>query len=71
MRWGDQRQSDNVEDRRGMGGLAIGGGGAGVIILAIAIYLCGGDPSQLLQNGPSQTEIPAPGTAANKVVTQD
>ncbi|MEO6656242.1 MAG: neutral zinc metallopeptidase, partial [Pyrinomonadaceae bacterium] len=42
-----------------------------VIILAIAIYLCGGDPSQLLQNGPSQTEIPAPGTAANKVVTQD
>ena len=71
MRWGDQRQSDNVEDRRGMSGVAIGGGGAGVIILAIVIYLCGGDPSQLLQNGPAQTEIPAPGTAANKVVTQD
>ena len=72
MRWGDQRQSDNVEDRRGMGGPAmIGGGGVGVIILTIAIYLCGGDPSQLLQNGPSSGEVPVPGTTANKAVSQD
>ena len=68
MRWGDQRQSDNVEDRRGMGGrgIAVGGGGLGVVILAIIIYLCGGDPTQLLQNAPSGTEVPAPGTAANR-----
>ena len=73
MRWRDQRQSDNVEDRRGMGGrgMAVGGGGIGVIILAIAIYLCGGDPSQLLQTSPTQTDAPVPGTAANKPISQD
>lgn len=70
MRWQDQRQSDNVEDRRGGRGLAIGGGGIGVLILAVAIYLCGGDPSQLLQSSAPQ-EVPAPGSAANKTVTQD
>jgi predicted metalloprotease len=66
MRWQDQRQSTNVEDRRGMGrGVAIGGGGLGVVVLAIAIYLCGGDPSQLLNNLPSQTEVQQP-TASNQ-----
>lgn len=73
MRLGGQRLSDNVEDRRSMSGgrIAMGGGGLGVIVLAIAIYLCGGDPSQLLQSVPTQTDIPTPGTAANKVVSQD
>lgn len=53
------RESSNVEDRRGMGGgLAVGGGGIGIIILAVIIYLCGGDPSSLLENLPSQqTEV--------------
>ena len=65
MRWQDQRQSTNVEDRRGMGrGIAVGGGGIGVVILAIAIYLCGGDPSQLLNNLPSQEAQPP--TASNQ-----
>ncbi len=43
MRLGDQRESDNVEDQRGIGGrgIALGGGGMGVIVLAIVIYLCG------------------------------
>ena len=59
MRWRDQRQSDNVEDRRGGRGLAVGGGGIGVALLALAIYLCGGDPSQLLQNAPTGGEVPS------------
>jgi predicted metalloprotease len=59
MRWSDLRPSTNVEDRRGLGGgrIAIGGGGIGILILAVVIYLCGGDPRQLLQNLPSQTEV--------------
>lgn len=49
MRFGDQEESVNVEDRRGMGrGVAVGGGGIGVLIIALVIYLCGGDPRQFL-----------------------
>ncbi len=72
MRWSDLRQSSNVEDRRGMRGPAVvGGGGIGVVILAIAIYMCGGDPSQLLQTGPTGSEVPPPGQASNRPVSQD
>lgn len=61
MQWRNRRQSDNVEDVRGMGGrgIALGGGGIGVLFLALVIYLCGGDPSQLLDqvlNNPQQTQ---------------
>ena len=49
MRWRNAGDSNNIEDRRGMGGgLAIGGGGIGVLLLALVIYLCGGDPQALL-----------------------
>ncbi len=67
MRWSDLRQSGNVEDRRGMGGrgVALGGGGIGIVILAIVIWLCGGDPSQLFQNGGPQGEVPVPGAVSN------
>lgn len=61
MRWRDQRQSSNVEDRRGMGGkgIAIGGGGLGMLVLVLVVYLCGGgDLAQLLNNLPSQTQAP-------------
>jgi uncharacterized protein len=55
MRWRDQRQSTNVEDRRGMGrSVAIGGGGIGVLLIALGIALCGGDPTELLQNLPTR-----------------
>ncbi len=67
MRWSDLRQSGNIEDHRGFGGrgVAVGGGGIGVLILAIAIYLCGGDPSQLFQGGIPQGEAPVPNAASN------
>lgn len=73
MRWRDQRQSTNVEDRRGIGGrgIAIGGGGIGVVLIALAIMLCGGDPSQLLENFPSQTQVQQPQTASNSTAPAD
>lgn len=60
MQWRNRRESSNVEDVRGMGGkgIALGGGGIGVMLLALVIYLCGGDPQQLLENLPSQTQTP-------------
>jgi predicted metalloprotease len=56
------RESTNIEDRRGMGGLAMGGGGIGVLVLALVIYLCGGDPSTLLNQigGGDQTQVEQP-----------
>src|ERR1043166_5596169 len=72
MRWSDIGQSSNVEDRRGLGGpMMIGGGGLGVLILALVIWLCGGDPSQLLQTGGPAGEVPQPGAANNRPVTED
>lgn len=59
------RESTNIEDRRGMGGLAAGGGGIGVLILALVIYLCGGDPSTLLNQiggGGETTRVEQPQT---------
>jgi predicted metalloprotease len=71
MRWRDQRESNNVEDRRGGGGrtVAVGGGSLVVLILAVVIYLCGGDPRQLLQSLPDQSAVQAP--AANRPASTD
>jgi uncharacterized protein len=68
MRWQDYGQSSNVEDRRGMGGrgLALGGGGLGIVVIALIAMLCGVDPQQLLEGLPSQTQTQQqPGPAAN------
>ncbi len=51
MRWKGHRQSDNVEDRRGMSpkqGLAVGGSGLAIIVV-IAGLLLGFNPQRLLQ----------------------
>jgi predicted metalloprotease len=56
MRWRGRRESTNIEDRRSVTpGRAAAGGGAVIILIAIATYLLGGDPRQvlqLLQNNP-------------------
>ncbi len=72
MRWSNQRESDNVEDLRGSRGgrIALGGGGIGIIIIAIAIYLCGGDPRQLLQNLPETSSVQPP-QAANRAAPDE
>jgi len=59
MRWKGQRQSSNVEDRRGMStGKKVIGGGIGTIIIALIVMLLGGNPQEILQmlGGGNQTE---------------
>lgn len=66
MLWRGQRQSENVEDRRGIGrgGVAIGGGLGGIVLLVVALLL-GADPRQLLE----QTGGDAPpGTQSSRPV---
>ncbi|MBB4826164.1 putative metalloprotease [Sporosarcina luteola] len=48
MEWKGRRGSRNVEDRRGMGGPAIMGGGIGGIVLILVVMFLGGDPSAIL-----------------------
>ncbi|MEP7062431.1 MAG: neutral zinc metallopeptidase [Betaproteobacteria bacterium] len=53
MRWGDFRQSENIEDRSGVGGGSFGGGGirlglGGMIIAVIASLILGINPLQFL-----------------------
>ncbi len=67
MRIEGQRQSDNIEDRRGMGPRRIGGRGSlgiGTIVLALAVsYFTGADPMtvlNLLTGVQGMTEVSAP-----------
>ncbi len=52
MRWQGRRQSENIEDRRGMrisrGGLV--GGGIGTVVVVLLIMFLGGDPTAILQD---------------------
>jgi len=73
MKWLGRRQSDNVEDRRGMSGgkVAVGGGVIGIIILLLNVF--GGETGQTvgnaleqMQGGQQQTEAAAPLSAADK-----
>jgi hypothetical protein len=50
MRWQGRQGSGNVEDRRGRGGLAIGGGIGGIIVVVLSL-LFGGNPSDILNGG--------------------
>ena len=50
MQWRGLRGSGNVQDRRGLGGpLMVGGGLVGVIVLVLQFLMGGGDVSQLQQ----------------------
>lgn len=62
MRWQLGRRSDNVEDRRGMGGAGpiVVSGGIGTIVLAVIVTLLGGDPRMVFREGaPSQSSAPS------------
>ena len=68
MRTDNQRESENVEDRRGVSKGTMIGGGLGAIVLAIVVALLGGDPSQFLGNtgGGAATSEPIPDTPASR-----
>jgi predicted metalloprotease len=54
MRWRGERQSTNIEDRRGLsGGKVAVGGGIGTILILIIALLFGADPRQLLEQVPN------------------
>ena len=55
MRWQGERQSSNIEDRRGMsaGKVAVGGG-LGTVLLLIIALIFGADPRQLLEQLPTE-----------------
>ena len=54
MRWESGRRSTNIEDRRGIGGAGmVGGGGIGMLILVLLIsFITGQNPLELLQQMP-------------------
>src|SRR5262245_5888270 len=52
MRWQGRRQSENIEDRRGMRPTVLAGGGIGTLILILVVLFLGGDPRALLQQLP-------------------
>lgn len=70
MRWEFGRRSDNVEDRRGRGVSGpVVGGGIGAVVLSLIVFLLGGDPSVIWQQGEapssrSRTEYPQGETSA-------
>lgn len=71
MQWEGQRESENVEDQRTItpGRVAIGGG-IGTIVIAVLVYLLGGDPNQVLQQvpeAPQQGQGGAPDSAQEKL----
>ena len=68
MRWRDIRQSDNVEDRRGIGGGGLAIGGIGTVVVIVLALLFGVDPRKLLdQTGGGS----APGTQTERTVNPE
>ena len=50
MEWQGRRESENVEDRRGLSGRGVAaGGGVATIIVALLVFFLRGDPKPLLQ----------------------
>lgn len=53
MRWRGERQSSNIEDRRGLTPKVAVGGGIGTLVVIIIALLFGADPRQLLEQVPN------------------
>ncbi len=74
MRWKGREQSGNVEDRRGLSGKqVIAGGSIGTIIIALLVWILGGNPMQVLNNlgsSDSNTTEESATTPADDELTQ-
>ncbi len=73
MKWEGRRQSDNLEDRRGMsttGKVAVGGGAIGLIFLLIQVFL-GGDSQDLANAVMQQMEQPAATQTARALTPEE
>ena len=58
MRFEEDRTSSNVEDHRGRGMVAVGGGGLGLLLLALVAMYFGIDPRFVLQvAGPPGADV--------------
>ncbi len=55
MRWKNSRRSQNIENRRGVGGKTIIGGGGTMFAIAAIVFFLGGDPTPYLVEGVQQT----------------
>ncbi|HET6975788.1 MAG TPA: neutral zinc metallopeptidase [Pyrinomonadaceae bacterium] len=66
MRWRGERQSSNIEDRRGLSvGRVAAGGGLGTIVIMLLALLFGVNPQRLLEQLPS-SEGPPPATQSSR-----
>lgn len=72
MKWSGRRGSANVEDRRGMGGKTVVGGGIGGILILLLVTLLGGNPADLLNDlaGSSSQQSAYQGSAQEEELAQ-
>ena len=55
MRWKHGRRSTNVENRQRVGGKTVAGGGGVFLVMAVAVFFLGGDPTPLIGEGIERT----------------
>ena len=70
MRWAGSRQSENLEDRRGMRRPAMAMGGVGLLIVIVGALL-GVDPQKLLDAVPEGAPGDAGGAVAERELTEE
>ena len=73
MKWQGRRQSDNLEDRRGMsttGKVAIGGGAIGILFMLVQLFM-GGDSADILNTLSQQMQQPQQTQEARELTPQE
>jgi predicted metalloprotease len=75
MRWRGERQSTNIEDRRGFSaGRVVGGGGLGALLLMVLALVFGVDPRQFIEqvpeSPPSQVQTSRPQNSEEEELKQ-